>query len=203
MKVLNGLMTIVLAAFIACSGGGSTTKKESSKMPKWISKPGLYEDAIVGAGIGEGLTESKARSQAEQSGRKKIAEVLQSQIKSLTTNFLEEAGTTTDKGATESAGQEYFQEITQSLTNTTLSGAQIEEYWPAMGMKEGNKIKFYCKVILKKNAFVEAYKKQVQDDLAQKKIKNVKASADDALKALDKAVMKWEKGAETSDDAGE
>jgi len=204
MKLLKALIALTVMALIGCSGGSSSTTKsdKGGKMPKWISKPGLYEDAIVGAGIGEGLTESKARSQAEQSGRKKIAEVLQSQIKSLTTNFMEEAGTTTEKGS-ESAGQEYFQEITQSLTNVTLSGAQVEEYWPAMGQKEGNKIKFYCKVILKKNAFVDAYKKQVQDDIAQKKIKSVKASADDALKALDKAIDKWEKGAEKSDEGGE
>lgn len=191
MKYLVSLL--VMGAFIisACGGGSSTTKKES-KLPKWISKPGLYEDVIIAAGIGEGMTEQKAKSQADQNGRKKIAEALQSEIKSLTTNFMEEASTTTDKGS-EGAAQDYFQEITQSLTNVTLSGAMIEEYWPPMGEKNGNKIKFYAKVVLKKNSVVDAFKKKVADDAAAKKIKGVKASADDALKALDKAVSKWEK----------
>jgi hypothetical protein len=189
------LSVVVCAMVLAgCAGGSSTTKED--KLPKWISKPGLYEDAIVAAGIGEGLTEQKAKSQAELSGRKKIAETIQSQIKSLTTNFMEEAATTTEKGS-ESAAQEYFQEITQSLTNVTLNGAMIEEYWPPMGEKTGNKIKFYAKTVLKKNELIDAFKKQVQDDVASKKIKGVKASADDALKALDKAIDKWEKSGDS------
>lgn len=201
MKRLVMFAMMVTLALNACSGGGASTKKES-KMPKWISKPGLYEDAIIAAGIGEGLSEQKAKSQAEQSGRKKIAETIQSQIKSLTTNFMEEATTTTDKGS-ESAAQEYFQEVTQSLTNVTLSGAMIEEYWPPMGEKDGNKIKFYAKVVLKKSSLVDEFKKKVQEDVAAKKIKGVKASADDALKALDKAVAKWEGTAEKGGDESE
>ncbi len=194
------LSLAVLAAFmVTACGGGSTTAKKEGKLPKWISKPGLYEDVIIAAGIGEGLTEQKAKSQADQSGRKKIAEALQSEIKSLTTNFMEEATTTTDKGS-EGAAQDYFQEITQSLTNVTLSGAMIEEYWPPMGEKTGNKIKFYAKVVLKKNSVVDAFKKKVADDAAAKKIKGVKASADEALKALDKAVSKWEKTSQGDDE---
>lgn len=193
--MLRYLSAVVCAVVLVSCAGGSSTKKED-KLPKWISKPGLYEDAIMAAGIGEGLTEQKAKSQAELSGRKKIAETIQTQIKSLTTNFMEEAATTTEKGS-ESAAQEYFQEITQSLTNVTLNGAVIEEYWPPMGEKTGNKIKFYAKVVLKKSELVDAFKKQVQDDVAAKKIKGVKASADDALKALDKAIDKWEKSGDT------
>lgn len=202
MKYLKIIGIAFLAGVIGCSGGGSATSK-GEKMPKWINQPGLYEDAIIVAGIGEGLSEIKAKSQAELSGRKKIAEALQTQIKSLTTNFMEEASTATDKGSQGSAAQEYFQEISQSLTNVTLNGAAVEMYWPAMGMKDGNKIKFYAKVVLKKSALIDAYKKQVQDDIAQKKIKNVKASADDALKALDAAVSKWEKGSMVSEEGGE
>ncbi len=182
-------LAVWTAQMMSCAGGSSSRSED--KLPKWISKPGLYEDAIIAAGIGEGLTEQKAKSQAELSGRKKIAETIQSQIKSLTTNFMEEAATTTEKGQ-ESAAQEYFQEISQSLTNVTLNGAMIEEYWPPMGEKVGNKIKFYAKTVLKKSELVDAFKKKVQDDAAAKKIKGVKASADDALKALDKAIEKWE-----------
>jgi hypothetical protein len=182
-------LAVLTAQMMSCAGGSSSRSED--KLPKWISKPGLYEDAIIAAGIGEGLTEQKAKSQAELSGRKKIAETIQSQIKSLTTNFMEEAATTTEKGQ-ESAAQEYFQEISQSLTNVTLNGAMIEEYWPPMGEKVGNKIKFYAKTVLKKSELVDAFKKKVQDDAAAKKIKGVKASADDALKALDKAIEKWE-----------
>jgi hypothetical protein len=197
MRFLNGGLLIALISVIGC-GGGSKASKSEDKLPKWVNKPGLYEDAILAAGIGEGLSEQKAKSQAELSGRKKIAETIQSQIKSLTTNFIEEASTTTEKGS-ESAAQEYFQEISQSLTNVTLNGAVVEEYWPPLGMKEGNKIKFYAKVVLKKNSLVDAFRKQVQDDAAAKKIKGVKASADDALKALDKAIAKWEASGESEE----
>ncbi len=197
MRLLSVGLMICFGAMIGCGGGSKSSKKED-KLPKWISKPGLYEDAILAAGIGEGLSEQKAKSQAELSGRKKIAETIQSQIKSLTTNFMEEATTTTEKGS-ESAAQEYFQEISQSLTKVTLNGAVIEEYWPPLGMKEGNKIKFYAKVVLKKSSLIDEFRKKVQDDAAAKKIKGVKASADDALKALDKAIAKWESSAESEE----
>ncbi|MCK6541650.1 LPP20 family lipoprotein [bacterium] len=197
MKSVQMFLISSLLIFMSC-GGGKATSKNENKIPKWVSKPGLYEDVIVAAGIGEGLSEQKAKSQAEQNGRKKIAEALQTQVKSLTTNFMEEAGTTTEKG-TESAAQEYFQEVTQTLTNITLNGAVLEEYWPPMGEKDGNRIKFYAKMVLKKSSLVDEFKKKVADDIAQKKIKNVKASADEALKALDKAIGKWEKTSESAD----
>ncbi len=167
-------------------------KKKKDGPPEWTYKPGLYEDVIIAAGVGEGFSEMKAKSQAEQNGRKKIAEALETEVKSMTTNFMEEASTTTEEGSS-GAGQEYFQEITQTMTKQTLQGAFIEEYWPPLGEKNGSKVKFYAKVVLKKSAVIDAYKKQIQDDVAQKKIKGVKASADDALSALDKAIAKWEK----------
>jgi len=167
-------------------------KKKKDGPPEWTYKPGLYEDVIIAAGIGEGFSEMKAKSQAEQNGRKKIAEALETEVKSLTTNFMEEASTTTEEGSS-GAAQEYFQEITQTMTKQTLSGSFIEEYWPPLGEKNGSKVKFYAKVVLKKSAVIDAYKKQIQEDVAQKKIKSVKASADDALSALDKAIAKWEK----------
>ncbi len=193
MKILISVMFIL---FVVSCGGSKETA--GTKTPKWITKPGLYEDVIVAAGLGEGLTEQKAKSQAELDGRKKIAQTLQSQVKSLTTNFMEEAGTTTEQGS-ETAAQEYFSEITQSMTDVTLSGATLEEYWPPMGEKTGNKMKIYAKMVLKKSALIDQFKKQVQADIAQKKIKNVKASADAALKALDNAVGKWEKTADKED----
>ncbi len=197
MRIWTIAGTLFLATVIGCGGGSKTSKKED-KLPKWITKPGLYEDAILAAGIGEGLSEQKAKSQAELSGRKKIAETIQTQIKSLTTNFMEEATTRDEKGS-ESAAQEYFQEISQSLTNVTLNGAVVEEYWPPLGMKEGNKIKFYAKVVLKKNALLDEFRKKVQDDAAAKKIKGVKKSADEALSALDKAIAKWESTSESEE----
>lgn len=167
-------------------------KKKANEPPEWIYKPGLYEDVIIAAGVGEGFSEMKAKSQAEQNGRKKIAEALETEVKSLTTNFMEEATTKTEEGES-GAAQEYFQEITQTMTKQTLSGAMVEEYWPPLGEKVGSKIKFYAKVVLKKSAVVDAYKEKVKEDLAKKKIKGVKASADEALNALDKAISKWEK----------
>lgn len=187
---------IALLAVSLVSGDAMAQKKKKKKKgnepPEWVYKPGLYEDVIIAAGVGEGFSEMKAKSQAEQNGRKKIAEALETQVKSLTTNFMEEASTTTEEGSS-GAAQEYFQEITQSMTNTTLSGAFIEEYWPPLGEKTGSKIKFYAKVVLKKSAVIDAYKEKVKEDLAQKKIKGVQKSADDALSALDNAINKWEK----------
>ncbi|MBX7150122.1 LPP20 family lipoprotein [bacterium] len=186
------LLTASLVSPDAMAQKKKKKKKDKNAPPEWIYKPGLYEDVIICAGVGEGFSEMKAKSQAEQNGRKKIAEALETEVKSLTTNFMEEASTTTEEGSS-GAAQEYFQEITQTMTKQTLSGAMIEEYWPPLGEKNGSKVKFYAKVVLKKSAVVDAYKQQVQDDLAKKKIKGVKASADDALTALDKAISKWEK----------
>jgi len=159
-------------------------------MPEWVSKPGVYDDVIVGAGVGEGMSESTAKSEAEQSARKKIAEVIQTNVQSLTTNFMEEASTTSGQGSS-GASQEYFSEITQTMTNLTLSKVIIEEYWPPKGEKSGKKIKFYAKAVMKKADMERAFKDQVSKDAAIGKIKGVKLSADKALAALDKAINKW------------
>ena len=171
-------------------------KKKKDGPPEWVYKPGLYEDVIIASGVGEGFSERKAKSQAQQNGRKQIAEALQTEIKSMTTNFMEEATTMseTEEGENiESAAQEYFQEVTKSMTKQTLEGSFLEEYWPPMGERVGRKIKFYAKMVLKKSALVDAFKEKVKEDAAAKKIKGVKLSADNALTALDKAIDKWEK----------
>lgn len=169
-------------------------KKKKNKTPEWITKPGLYEDVIVAAGIGEGLNENIAISRAELDGRKKIAETLGTEVKSMTQNFLEQAGTTTAEGS-DVAAQEYFQEITQSLTKQQVEGSKAEEYWPGMPLEKGSdgKYKVYAKMVLKKSAIIDSYKKEMAQAVAQKKIAGVKASADDALAALDNAINKWEK----------
>lgn len=184
-------MSLYLLA--GCAGGGSGIEK--NKTPEWITKAGLYDNVIIGVGIGEGLNEQKAKAQADVNGRKRIAETIQTQIKSLTTNFMEEAGTIDEKSKT-AAAQEYFQEITQSITDVLVKGAAVEEYWPPYGEKTDNRIKFYAKVVFKKEALADEFKKKVSSDVAAKKIKAVKAGADDALKALDKAIAKWEKNPE-------
>jgi len=191
---------IALLAVAMVDGDALAKKKKKKKKkkdgpPEWVYKPGLYEDVIIAAGVGEGFSERKAKSQAAQNGRKQIAEALQTEIKSMTTNFMEEASsiTETEEGEEfESAAQEYFQEVTRSMTKQTLNGSFIEEYWPPLGERVGRKVKFYAKVVLKKSAVVEAFREKVKEDAAAKKIKGVKLSADNALTALDKAIDKWE-----------
>ena len=169
-------------------------KKKKNATPEWINKPGLYEDVIVSAGVGEGTSENIAISRAELDGRKQIAATLGTEIKSLSTNFMEEASTTTEEGAS-GAAQDYFSEITTSLTKQYLEGSKAEEYWPGRPLEKGanGKYKVYAKMVLKKSVLIDEYKKQMQEGLAKKKIAGVKASAEDALGALDKAIAKWEK----------
>lgn len=166
----------------------SKTKKGGT--PEWITKPGLYEDVIVAAGIGEAMSEQAAKSEAETDARKKIAQVLQTQVQSLTTNFMEEANTTTETGST-GAAQEYFSEITQTMTDLTLKNVIIEEYYPPQGEKNGKKIKFYAKAVLSKTDFAEKFKNQVSTDAASGKINGIKMSANDALARLNKVLGGW------------
>lgn len=195
-KLFMGLSLLLLAMLIINAEGMAQKgkgKKDKDAMPEWISKPGVYDDVIIGAGIGEGLTEQKAKSQAEQDARTKIARVIETNVQSLTTNFMEEATTTTGQGSS-SAAQEYFSEITQTMTALTLKNVIIEEYWPPKGQKVGkDKIKFYAKAVLRKADLEKAFKDQVAQDAAQNKIKGVKLSADKALAALDKAIANWNK----------
>lgn len=203
IKMLSMIILTVFAVFAisGCSGGKKSSKSDWDG-PEWVIKPGVYEDAIVAAGIGLALSEKTAKNKADLDGRKKIAETLKTQIKNMATNFVEEASAVvsveTDEGSlfsSEDAANEYFQEITQSVTNQTLEGAMIEEYWPPLGMKEGNKIKYYAKVVLKKNSVVDAFKEKVKKDVKAKQSKlpdKLKLKSDDALKALDKAIEKWE-----------
>lgn len=178
--------------------------KKSGNVPEWISKPGVYDDVIVAAGIGEGLNEQVAKSEADQNARKKIADAIQTNVRSMTTNFMEEASQT-DGVTSASAAQEYFSEITQTLTNLTLQNVMIEEYYPPKGEKSGKKIKFYAKAVVKKADVEKALQNQISSDAASNKIKGVKMSADKALSALDKAIAKWnsgESGGEGTSDMG-
>lgn len=194
--VVVGLIWCLAAALTLPSDAVAQKKKKGkdkgkSAVPEWVSRPGVYEDVIVAAGIGEGLSEQVAKSEAELSARKKIADVIQTNIRSLSTNFMEEASTTTDQGTT-SAAQEYFSEVTQSLTDLTLKNVIIEEYYPPKGEKVGKKnIKFYAKAVLKKADMEKAFKDQVSGDAAADKIKGVKMNANAAIAALDKAIAKW------------
>jgi hypothetical protein len=184
-------------------------KAKKNATPEWVNKPGLYEDVIVAAGIGEGTSENIAISRAELDGRKQIAATMGTEVKSMSTNFMEEASTTTEEGSS-GAAQDYFSEVTNSLTKQYLEGSKAEEYWPSRPLEKGanGKYKVYAKMVLKKSVLIEEYKKQMQEGIAKKKIAGVKASADDALGALDKAIAKWEKNSnngplESSEEGGE
>lgn len=205
MKRLLVLTSLLLMVTLILNNDSYAQKKKKDKkdaMPEWISKPGIYEDVIVGAGVGEGLSEMKAKSQAEQDARTKIARVIETNVQSLTTNFMEEASTTTDQGSS-GAAQAYFSEITQTMTSLTLKNVKIEEYWPPKGEKVGKKeIKFYAKAVLNKADLEKAFKEQVAQDAAQNKIKGVKLSADKALAALDKAIANWNKSGGASNETG-
>ncbi|KAB2878947.1 hypothetical protein F9K33_11315 [bacterium] len=181
------------------SGGVSA---EKSEMPEWLSRSGLYGNIFVGVGVGESTDAQKAIIQAEENGREYIEEMIQTYIKNLTTSFIEEVGTIDDRNKIVVA-KEYFEKIKESITNTVMKNSAAEDYWPpytekpqkfklSAKKKSDTKFKFYAKVVLKKESLVDEFKKKVQSDIAKKRIKAVKASAEDALKALDKAIGKWE-----------
>jgi hypothetical protein len=204
---------VALLTFSLMSNDAMAQKKKKkakkNATPEWVNKPGLYEDVIVAAGIGEGTSENIAISRAELDGRKQIAATMGTEVKSMSTNFMEEASTTTEEGSS-GAAQDYFSEITNSLTKQYLEGSKAEEYWPSRPLEKGanGKYKVYAKMVLKKSVLIEEYKKQMQEGIAKKKIAGVKASADDALGALDKAIAKWEKNSnngplESSEEGGE
>ncbi len=191
-KILYLILVAVLVLnlpLVAQKKKGKEVKKGG--VPEWITKPGSYEDQIVAAGIGEGSSEQIAKTAAELDARKKIAQTIESQVQSLSTNFMEEASTTTGQGST-SASQEYFSEVTKSMTNVTLKNVIIEEYYPPQGEKNGKKIKFYAKAVLGKTDFAAKFKEQVSSDVAAGKIAGVKLSADQAIAALNKAIGKWD-----------
>lgn len=193
------ILTIIMALAMLMQHDATAQKKKKKDKEKsggvleWISRPGLYDDMIVAAGIGEGMNEKTAKAEADQNARKKIADAIQTNVRSMTTNFIEEASQT-DGVSSSSAAQEYFSEITQSLTNLTLQNVKIEEYYPPKGEKSGKKLKFYAKAVVSKADVENALKNQVSSDAASNKIKGVKMSADKALAAMEKAIARWNSG---------
>ncbi|KAB2878948.1 hypothetical protein F9K33_11320 [bacterium] len=161
-------------------------------IPSWISKTGLYDRVIIGVGIGEGTSVQIGKSRAQIAGRKKIEETIQKMIKDLTSNFMEEVSAIGEEKITDVTTQQYFQEIIKGITKALLKQASVMDYWPPNGEMTGNRIKFYAKIVLKKESLADEFKKKVQSDIAEKRIKAVKANAEDALKALDKAIGQWE-----------
>jgi hypothetical protein len=188
------MIALLAVALVNHDAMAKKKKKGKNDPPEWVNKPGLYEDVIVAAGSGDGFKEENAITKAELDGRVKIAQVLGTEIKNMTTAFNEEANTTTEQGST-GAAQDYMQNITQAITKKYIEGSQAEEYWPLRPLEKGkdNKYHVYAKMILKKSAVVDMYKNEMKKAIAEDKIKGVKMGADDALKALDKAIGSWEK----------
>ncbi len=199
MKTLGRILFLSMIALLAIAlvnhdAMAKKKKRGKNDPPEWVNKPGLYEDVIVAAGSGDGFKEENAITKAELDGRVKIAQVLGTEIKNMTTAFNEEANTTTAEGST-GAAQDYMSSITQAITKKYIEGSQSEEYWPLRPLEKGKDGKYhvYAKMILKKSNVVDMYKKEMQKAIVEDKIKGVKMSADDALKSLDKAIGAWEK----------
>jgi nicotinamide mononucleotide adenylyltransferase len=122
------LLAAVFAAslvFVSCASNSKPVPAESASakdldLPDWYMNPPDDEDVIIGIGSAKMSDVNNAFGAAEQRARVSISRTLKDNIKAMVTDYSRTAGT-----ADESTTLQFYESISQSVTNNTLSGAKV------------------------------------------------------------------------------
>ncbi|MDR2783586.1 MAG: LPP20 family lipoprotein [Treponema sp.] len=122
-KCVYVLLTAVIAlsfSLAGCSSTPSGPSKQATKVyPGFVTSPPSAEGVVYGVGASKNDDPARALEQAKHRARVDLANKLKAQVKSMITDYTREAGT--DEDVTTLT---FYESISQSLTNTTLSGVE-------------------------------------------------------------------------------
>jgi hypothetical protein len=123
-KCVYVLITGVIALSLTMTGCGSapspaSPKQAAKKLPSFVLNPPSAEGVVYGVGSSTSQDTSIALRQAKERAKVDLANKLSSQVKAMVTDYTRQAGTGQDV-----TDLKFFESISQSLTNTTLSGLQ-------------------------------------------------------------------------------
>lgn len=112
---------IVIVGILLITGCAGTKAVSKSDVPEWYLNPPKYEGMFVGVGDHLGPSMSLSKQSATQRARAEIATAVETQVKSMLKNYLQQSG----MGADASALQ-FTESVSKSVANTTLQGSVID-----------------------------------------------------------------------------
>jgi hypothetical protein len=179
LLVVSGFSLMLLG----CGGSAQTSAPPPPIAPEWVTKTPMAADAIYGIGIANvGPNVVLARQKAEDNARQNIAKVIDTRVKNMMDQFMQEHQDLVNPDMQTST--EFTQTVSRSVSQAALSGCQIEEVW-----HDGpNKI-MYAKAVITKTDIVKQVK---QNAAANRQAAMLEQKKDEALKKLDDALQNWD-----------
>jgi hypothetical protein len=173
---------IILVGLIGC-GSTQTAAPPAPQAPGWVTHPPRAADTIYGIGyVNIGPNVVLARQKAEDAARQQIGKVIDTRVKSMMDQFMQEHQDLVNTSSTTSAN--FTRSVSRSVSQATLSGVQIEEVWQDLA----NNI-MYAKAFVTKTDVVQQVKNNAA---AQKQAAFLEQKTDEALKTLDKSLDSWD-----------
>jgi len=190
MRYLASLiLALAVAIFIAGCGGGPKERiaVPESPAPAWVNTPPTAVDAIYAVGAANvGANPVLARNKAADAARQELGRIIQTKVKSLLDNFMQEHQEFINNQGTITS-EEFTRSVSRSVSQATLAGSQIVEFY----YDKDNKI-YYALAVLRKNDIVNEIMRSMNEAQRQKKTAFVEQKAEEALKILDKELEKWD-----------
>ena len=119
-----GIMAVFLFVLMACASGPG--EKPPSDIPRFYLNPPQADDAIYGVGSAKMSKLDTSRKMAVARAREDIAFQVSATIKSVITDYAQEAGVDDNNQVIA-----FVETISKQITNTKLSGARTEDVYVA------------------------------------------------------------------------
>ncbi len=177
------VLAVGVAPLIGCKGPASTTTT-SGTGPAWIDQPNQYDDgetkALYAVGIGNYNPNVRAqRNSASASARAELAKSLRLQVQGLVQDYMNTNRDFYDLDGASSV--EYYEEISNQVTNETLVGSYQIDSW-----KDGADKTLYVLYRLDLDSVFASYRdnmeKSFEREVQRKRIKVQKDDFDAKLK---------------------
>jgi hypothetical protein len=189
MRYLASLILAVAVAIliVGCGGPKERVAVPESSAPAWVNTPPTAVDAIYAVGAANvGANPVLARNKAADAARQELGRIIQTKVKSLLDNFMQEHQEFINNQGTITS-EEFTRSVSRSVSQATLAGSQIVEFY----YDKDNKI-YYALAVLRKNDIVNEIMRTMNEAQRQKKTAFVEQKAEEALKILDKELEKWD-----------
>ncbi len=189
MRYFSSLILVVAVAIfiVGCGGAKERVAVPESPAPAWVNTPPTAVDAIYAVGAANvGANPVLARNKAADAARQELGRIIQTKVKSLLDNFMQEHQEFINNQGTITS-EEFTRSVSRSVSQATLAGSQIVEFY----YDKDNKI-YYALAVLRKNDIVNEIMRTMNEAQRQKKTAFVEQKAEEALKILDKELEKWD-----------
>jgi len=164
---------------IGCAGAGKV------KEPDWIWKLPPRGDVIQAVGWSPPTQNPVlCRDIAADSARKELSRILSVRVQNLIKTWAQEHQ---DYFTEDGSSINYYESVGRNITNATLVGSQIEEFWqhPGTGV-------MYARASISRIEAVQKLIEQANEIARRKKTLFVEGKVDDAMKELDEALKKMQ-----------